>query len=172
MKLRVFIPFFNAEDFLERCLSSVVSQERLDWTAHTYNDSSNDLSGAIAKQWAEGDSRIFHFDSVTPVGMLGNFERFLAQSIHDPEDVIVQVDGDDWLPDPGVFSRVAKAYCDENVWITYGNFLRVGEGKSQVGYCEQVPDAASVRNLPWTSTALRTFKVHLARKIKPASSGR
>ena len=42
------------------------------------------------------------------------------------EDIIVTVDGDDYLADKTVFSHLNEVY-NENVWMTYGSFLPLVE---------------------------------------------
>ena len=39
------------------------------------------------------------------------------------EDVLVLLDGDDWLYDDGAFEILNKAYQDENTWITWGTYV-------------------------------------------------
>ncbi len=168
MKIHIFTPFFNASPFLDRCVKSVMLQAERNWHLHLFDDSSTDASGELAKGLARSDVRISYVRAQSRRWMLGNFEALLQNSSISSSDIIVQLDGDDWLPDCGVFSRVLDAYRSSSCWITYGNFMRVGEGEPSIGYCRKVQCTALVRSLPWTSTALRTFKAGLARMIAPA----
>jgi hypothetical protein len=82
------------------------------------------------------------------------------------DDIIVQVDGDDWLPDAAVLERLSSAYADGSTWVTYGNYIRIGKGAREIGHCKQVASARRIRNLPWTSSAPRTYKAFLLRAIR------
>ena len=37
----------------------------------------------------------------------------------DPESIVIELNGDDWLPDPGVVPFLNKVYQDSKVWMTY-----------------------------------------------------
>lgn len=56
--ISIIIPVYNAEKYLERCLSSVVRQTYKDIEVIIINDGSKDKSRAIAENFAEKDERI------------------------------------------------------------------------------------------------------------------
>jgi glycosyltransferase involved in cell wall biosynthesis len=83
----------------------------------------------------------------------------------DPSDIIVHLDGDDQLT-PGALGRVAHMYERDDVWLTYGSFVRD----------DGVPDwiwhshfgrryVAPPRIDPWRASHLRTFRAGLMQKI-------
>ena len=57
-KLSVIIPVYNAEDFLEQCLDSVLGQTLSDIEVFCIDDGSDDRSPAILEEYAAKDSRI------------------------------------------------------------------------------------------------------------------
>jgi len=57
-KISVIIPVYRVEQFLERCLDSVLNQTFDDWEAICINDCSPDNSGAILARYAARDKRI------------------------------------------------------------------------------------------------------------------
>lgn len=57
-KVSVIIPVFNVENYLERCLKSVINQNFKNIEIIIINDGSTDKSFDICKQFAESDKRI------------------------------------------------------------------------------------------------------------------
>ena len=53
----VIIPFYNVENYLEKCLESLLRQTFSDWEAICVNDGSTDASPAILEKFAAGDRR-------------------------------------------------------------------------------------------------------------------
>lgn len=56
-KITIIIPLYNVEQYLHRCLDSVLNQTFKDWTAILVDDGSPDNSGKIADDYARRDSR-------------------------------------------------------------------------------------------------------------------
>lgn len=58
MKVSVIIPVFNAEDYLEECIDSVLKQSYSDFEILLINDGSTDSSASICTKYASNDNRI------------------------------------------------------------------------------------------------------------------
>lgn len=167
--LRPVVTFWNVAPYIAQCIESIRMQKLRDWHCHVFDDCSTDGSLEIAMAAAEGDPRFTFVRNTQKMWQLGNWWQFSRLPGISGNDVLVSVDGDDWLPDDAVFTRVAAAYEDRRIWLTYGNFKRLLPGGAYVpGFCRQVPEAARIRELQWTSSSLRTFKLFLFRKIQRA----
>jgi glycosyltransferase EpsJ len=57
-QITVIIPVYNAEQYLEGCLESIVSQSFCDWECICVNDGSSDSSVEILEAYASKDKRI------------------------------------------------------------------------------------------------------------------
>ena len=55
--IRVFIPLFNAEDYILETLKSVVAQTFTDWDCVISDDKSTDKSVEIVQNFIKDDSR-------------------------------------------------------------------------------------------------------------------
>ncbi len=55
--ISIIIPIYNAEQYLRRCLDSVLSQTFTHWVAICVNDGSSDNSGAILDEYGKKDPR-------------------------------------------------------------------------------------------------------------------
>jgi len=89
-------------------------------------------------------------------------ENFLAAASDvPPDDVILMLDGDDWLAHDHVLEVVARAYDDPTVWLTHGSF-RFADGRP--GFTEAYP-SANYRKEPWLATHLKTYRAGLLRSL-------
>jgi hypothetical protein len=156
--IRIITPFHNVESFIDRCIESVLSQTVQDWTWHLLDDASTDNYKIC------NDPRISLIRQLDRKYQATNYISMLKNPNFSPEDIIVSIDGDDWLPDPQVFERILAAYADGDIWITYGSFLCSND---QVLF-ESCPieDPASIRQLSFKTAHLRTWKLWLWRLIK------
>ena len=55
--ISVIIPVYNVEDYLERCLKSVASQDYKQFEVLLIDDGSTDASGVICETWSKKDKR-------------------------------------------------------------------------------------------------------------------
>ena len=83
-------------------------------------------------------------------------------------DIIVQIDGDDWLFDRRVLSLLNIYYLKEDIYLTYGQYYSISHRKK--GICAPITkediDKKMYRQMPWQFSHLRTFKFFLWRQIK------
>ncbi len=56
-KVSIIIPVYNVEQYLDRCLSSVLNQTYKDLEVILINDGSTDKSGTICEEFAQTDKR-------------------------------------------------------------------------------------------------------------------
>lgn len=57
-KITVIVPIYNAEQYLEKCIDSIINQTYTNLEIILINDGSTDNSGAICDEYAKKDSRI------------------------------------------------------------------------------------------------------------------
>jgi glycosyltransferase involved in cell wall biosynthesis len=147
-----------------RCLESVQNQEyerRL--VQHIFiDDASTDATPEIVNNWLQEhpDHRVTFIRNTERVGMLAN--NLAGFRLADDDDIGIELNGDDWLPDRGVLRFLNKVYDDDDVWMTY-NTLRQTDGTIVF----QLPPPREIRRLrdyrqaPWMTSHLRTFRVGL-----------
>ncbi len=133
----------------------------------------NDLSLSINentenfKKLVNSGSNFFTYvRNVKRTGALANIYR-AVQACRD-DQVVVLVDGDDWLPDANVLKRLDRVYKGfKEVWLTHGRLKEYPNGSK--AWCKAVPkenieqnDFRSFR----CPSHLRTFYAWLFKKIK------
>lgn len=57
-KVSIIVPVYKAEQYLHRCVDSILSQSFIDWELILVDDGSPDRSGAICDEYAQKDDRI------------------------------------------------------------------------------------------------------------------
>ena len=55
----IIVPIYNAEQYLRRCVDSILNQEYTDYELLLVNDGSTDASGDICEEYGDRDSRPF-----------------------------------------------------------------------------------------------------------------
>ena len=113
---------YNCAPYVERSLLSIMSQRFKDFTCYITDDLSTDNTREVIKKTIEGDSRFVLIENHIKLYQPGNYDQVINWRAIPGEEICVEVDGDDWLPDPNVFTRINQVYQDPNVWMTSGSF--------------------------------------------------
>lgn len=122
----------------QRCISSVKEQRgRVDWH-HTYIDADRQRPPRTVSE---------------------NQYRAIRESA--PTDIIVLLDGDDWLANTDVLSLVRDIYDDPKVWLTYGSY-RCADGRP--GHAARY-QTENYRAAPWLASHLKTFRAALYHRL-------
>jgi glycosyltransferase involved in cell wall biosynthesis len=157
--------FYNAEQYIERCLGSIMGQTHTDFTCYITHDLSTDNSVKLVKDFIKGDDRfVLIDDNYKKLYQAGNFDKVIRYNdkISDNE-LLIEVDGDDYLPDSKVFERINELYKDKNVWIANGSF-RYHNGP--IGFSSKQTNFESLRKSNFTASHIRTWRAFLWRNIK------
>lgn len=93
---------------------------------------------------------------------------YFALQMCEPDEIVFNYDGDDWLADDQVFNLVNTIYQNPDVWITYGSFINWPT--NQMGYCKPVPQEYVEKQLYrkkwWMPGQLRTFYAWLFHQVR------
>lgn len=89
----IIIPVYNADSYLEKCLSSVMAQRFTDWECILVDDGSMDKSPEICDHWITIDSRfqVIHQENQ---GVSAARNHGIEASVG---EYIVFIDSDDWV---------------------------------------------------------------------------
>jgi glycosyltransferase involved in cell wall biosynthesis len=168
--LEIIVPFYNASQYLRKCIESIASQNYENYHLWLINDASTDNSGdAVAvdaltefDMWKKTTS-IFNEDRV---GALENQIKNIKR-IKDKDSIVVLIDGDDALAnDPNIFKRINREYHN-GAKMTYGSIWSMADNIPLVAqeYPKHVFEEKSFRDyrFPWNFpyTHLRTFSLGL-----------
>lgn len=157
--------FYNAEQYIERCLASIMGQTFTDFKCYITHDLSTDNSIKLVREMIEGDDRfILVDDNEKKLYQAGNFDKVIRNNPNISDDeVLVEVDGDDYLPDGNVLKRINELYKDQNIWIANGSFKY---HNGPVGFSSKQTNFHSLRTSNFTASHIRTWRAFLWRNIK------
>jgi glycosyltransferase involved in cell wall biosynthesis len=88
------------------------------------------------------------------------YNHLKENNLIDPEDIIVEVDADDWLLHCFVLEYLNQAYQNPNTWMTYGQYIEYPSGKVGGHFNMHLVDG-SQRNVPFAYSHLKTYKAWL-----------
>lgn len=147
LKISIIVPIYNIEEYIEKCIDSVISQTYKDWELILVNDGSTDNSEKICEEYALKDSRIkvIHKENGgLPSARKAGLE--IAKG-----DFIFHLDGDDFIPENTLEILINKQKeCDADIVI--GDF-QVVRGEQ---YCEIFNDYkfSFLNNIEYTKQLL------------------
>lgn len=165
----IVITSYNNKKWYSRNLESVLSQNYTNFRVLYLDDCSPDGTGNLVEEYLiENDpgKKISLIKNITRRGGLHN----LYTMIHacDNDEIVVNLDGDDWFPDNDVLTRLNNVYSSGEIWLTYGQFQTYPSGI--IGWASPMPDSVIEKNAfrqhPGLPTHLRTCYAWLFKQIK------
>lgn len=120
IKLSIIIPVYNSEEFLEKCINSLLAQTIKNFEIILINDGSKDKSLEICRQFAQIDNRIKVFNQA-------NSGQSKARNVgieNAAGEYITFVDSDDWV-DADYYEKLVDASERNDADIACASILRV-----------------------------------------------
>jgi glycosyltransferase involved in cell wall biosynthesis len=160
-RLKLVINCGPCEEYIGACLASVRAQTYGNWQACVTIDPSGDYTYDAALTASSGDVRIEVQQNRTRLYAMQNLILGTQRSQAAPDDVIVVLDGDDWLASTQALEVIASAYERDDCWATYGSWI--SNDPSHTGlprgrWPAYAPDTTNFRQAQWLGTAVRTWK--------------
>jgi len=117
-----------------------------------------------------GDTRFHIFKNEFNAGSpLENIVKAFDYANPADEDIIVNIDGDDWLASVFVLQYLNSVYNNTQCWLTYGNYQMYPSGQlgghASLSIPNEVSDANAYKQYPFVSSHLRTYKAGLFKKV-------
>jgi len=151
-------------------LNSVFNQDYKNWHLVYVDDCSPDGTGELVEAYVKEcgfQNKVTVIRNKHRCGAMSN-QYFAIHQFCKPTDIVIILDGDDWLAHAGVFSYVDDVYADGNTWLTYGQFREYPSGS--LGFCCPMPAEIvannAFREFGFPPSHLRTFYAGLFQKIR------
>ena len=161
---KIIVPFYNVEKWIKKCIKSIKLQSYSDYECILVDDMSTDNSADIAKQLISDDNRFRLVVNKEKKYALKNIYDAITSSGTNPQDIIVTLDGDDWLATKKALEILNDVYVKNSCFLTYGSYIEYPT-MSKGAFCRQIPASIvasnAYRESRWLSSHLRTFKRHL-----------
>lgn len=168
-KFVIVIPSYKNESWAEKNIVSVLNQNYEDFRIIFTDDLSPDNTFDIVQNIVNNHKNKDKCTLIKNEVRKGALEN-LYDMIHScsDEEIILTVDGDDWLPDPDVLYKLNNIYQNENIWLTYGQYKNYPD--NGIGVASAIPDhvikSNNYRQYKWCASHLRTFYSWLFKRIK------
>jgi len=161
---------YNNAQWYEKNLNSIRDQSYSNWRMIYINDRSTDSTGQLVADYVANNNlghKITIINNESRRGHLAN--QYEAIHSCQPWEIILVVDGDDWVTHNEVFSYLNDVYQDPHIWLTYGQFWYVL--KDRLGICKALPldilEHGLIRTYPrWVTSHMRTFYAGLYQAIE------
>jgi glycosyltransferase involved in cell wall biosynthesis len=163
----------DAEQYVRRHLDSVWDQNypRERFRQCIVDDASTDVTSDLVQLFKNDNPsyQILFSRNDARAGGCANLTRGFREAPRD--SIVVQLDGDDWLPDPGVLSYLNLLYQDADLWMTYNSWA-FPDGRTALNchpIAERVVRENAFRDAPWTSSHLHSFRAKLFSYVRNES---
>jgi len=162
--LKLVINCGPCEEYIAACLVSVRAQTYANWRACVTIDPCGDRTIEAARNASDGDVRIEITQNRRRLYAMQNLINGIRRSRAEADDVIVVLDGDDWLASEHALGIIASTYERYDCWATYGSWLSNDPSHSGMPrglWPAYDPDTTDFRHTEWLGTAVRTWKAWL-----------
>ena len=192
-KIKVIVPFYNPGIFLDRCINSLLTQDYENFEVLFIDDCSTDnsFSKIPAVKYKVGeDGNILLDENKEPiieymhpmlkktkcqnvlawrsnerVTALPNIHNGIMQFCESPDDIVVILDGDDWLFNRSVLTYINDFYNTNNeCWMMYGS-SKWTDGRPCCAREYTEDEWNNLRKSPFKVSHIRTFRAGLYYKI-------
>ena len=109
----IIVPIYNSDNYLDRCLKSILCQTYINLEIILINDGSTDTSLNICKEYIEKDSRVILIDKINEGVSIARNTGIQKST----GDYIAFLDADDWIA-PNYIEHLMMPFDNENVDIS------------------------------------------------------
>jgi glycosyltransferase involved in cell wall biosynthesis len=167
----IVITSYNNAGWHRQNLSSVLRQKYQNYRVIYISDGSNDNTEELALQYVSENHKLDRFTLIKNKEHSGPLACFTqALFLCEKNEIVLDLDGNDWLAHDRVLSHLNAIYQNPDVWVTYGQFTYYPDHLK--GFVSQIPESVSkdgsFRQLRRTVSHLKTFYAALFHEIEKA----
>ena len=164
-KFYIIVPVYNAiysgNNYIENCLSSILSQTYKNYEVVVIDDCSTDGTWETIQKYPFHKLRNENWTGEGSENMLKAVRHLPMKST----DILVIVDGDDWLAGDFVLDHLNEVYQRQHTWITYGQMCFLSN--MNLTFCRRVIHTFNYRREGnWCTSHLKTYRRGLFDRIK------
>jgi glycosyl transferase, family 2/glycosyl transferase family 8 len=158
-KITVIVPVYNIENYLNKCLDSLINQTYKNLEIIVVNDGSTDNSGKICQEYAKKDNRIVYIEKEN--GGLSDARNAGLDRL--TGSYVTFVDSDDWI-ELDYVETLYKKISEYQADIAVGNYYSFNESEGMFyfhisgdSYYEKVYDNMSIFENLYESQEMKSF---------------
>ncbi len=166
----ILVPSYNNSQWYKENLNSIFMQNYTNYRVVYIDDVSPDGTGALVEKYVHSQGQADRFTFIK------NKERKLAMAniynaivnYCNDEELVVMVDGDDFLAQPNALKYINHVYSTQTIWLTYGSNLFLSQCERvgwQAPFPQSVIEKNGFRKFRHGLTHMRTFYAWLFKKI-------
>lgn len=168
-RFKVVVPSFNSIDYIRKTLQSIEMQSDCGYDVCVIDDGSTmKEQREIITEFCQRNQWKFLFNEKNRGALYSLVHAIQLLECQD-DDVIVVIDGDDWLAHADVFKRLRQIYTDHDLYLTWGQCEIYPGGKTPMNYAQPIPEMVIqqklYRDIPFVFWHIGTFKYFLWRHI-------
>jgi len=167
-KLKIIITSYNNEDWVQTNIESLLEQTYTNYEVLYIDDCSTDQTFEIAEYLLKNNDKFKLIKNEKNMSKSYSFMKIAKNSINDT-DIVLFVDGDDWIPYNNIFEQVANYYIKNNPWVAYSKMICYPSLQESSVHGVDFPDKVHKFNLyrqyPFISSHLKTMKGFLFKNI-------
>ena len=156
------------EQFWERNLNSLLSQSYEHYRVVYLDDGSSQRMLERVEGYVNAHPKGAAVSIIRKEKLKSQFELYcgVVQSLND-EDVVVHLDGNDWLAHDLVLQKLNDAYSCQGVWLTYGGYLEYSPGTNLgvEAFQQQCNGQRRASSMPWFRSPLKTYYAKLFKQL-------
>ncbi len=169
-KFIIIIPAYNVGSWITLSLELIKLQSYDNFECVIIDDNSTDDTNEKIQSSIKNDDRFHLLTNTENIGSsLANFIKGFDYMSPDDEDIIVRIDGDDWLSSVFVLDYLNEVYVNKKCWLTYGTYQSYTDANVGDHHCIDVPDEVhdnnSYRQWHHVYSHLRTHKAFLLKNV-------
>ena len=157
--IKFVVCVWNAEKYIKNCIRTLKSQQDTDFEVYIIDDMSTDTTVDVIKSLIQGDERFSLIINEEKKFKLKNLDEIITT--FDDEDIVIELDGDDFLLNSNVVGDIRRVYSDKKVWLTNGSFMYTN---GDPGFSQKC-NPNTVRKDAFRFSHLRTWKSFLWKAI-------
>lgn len=164
---KIVIPFYNAENFVEKSVLSALTQRYENFKIILINDCSSDSSHErLQSLLSEFQDKIVYIKNDKRMGAMYNHQMAVFEHC-EKDDIVVQLDGDDWFVNKNVLSYINDFYNNSNCWMMYGQAQYLSGRRGNAKEYNSIEEFNNKRNVfDFYISHVRTFRAFLFHDIK------
>lgn len=191
-KIKVIIPFYNPGEFLDMCINSVLTQDYENYEVLFIDDCSSDgsfnkIPACTFKMQTDGKPELDSegkpiIESKHPIlevtkcknvvawkanqrsTALPNIHNGIMNFCTNPDDIVVILDGDDWLLNKNSLSFINDYYNENDCWVMYGS-SKWTDGRKCCAKPYTKEEFSNLRKIQFKVSHIRTFRAGVYHEI-------
>ena len=173
-KFKIITPSFNNEKWVDTYYYSITNQTYQNFEVLYLDDCSTDDTLSIIKKLSQDNNKFHIITNKHNIKSTANTFTHIFDFMENDEEILVHVDGDDWLADINVLKKINDIYNENNCWMTYGGYI-AWKGKDEL--IKPYPQNSDYEYLThkynlyrrdmWRGSHLHTYKWFVHKQVKP-----